>query len=230
MSYKPVLKLDWCTHEAAKHAVLNWHYSQAMPSGKLAKIGVWEDGRFIGVVIYGSGATANIGKPYGLQQTEICELVRVALREHQAPVSRILAISLKLLRQQFKGLRLVVSYSDLNQHHHGGIYQANGWLYTGRAQDTGGSLILKGKKVHGQTVGSVYGTRSIEWLRKHVDPNCCLAPTAGKHRYLMPLDETMRQKVSHLAKPYPKRVTSIDGDAMPPSIESGSIPTVTLQS
>ena len=44
---KPVLKLDWCSHEAATFAVMHWHYSKAMPKSKLAKVGVWEDGKFI---------------------------------------------------------------------------------------------------------------------------------------------------------------------------------------
>ena len=39
------LRLDFCTHEAAKHAVLRWHYSRAMPSAKLVRIGVWEGGQ-----------------------------------------------------------------------------------------------------------------------------------------------------------------------------------------
>jgi hypothetical protein len=75
---KPVLKIDWATHAAAKHAVENWHYSESMPAGKLIKVGAWENGRFVGVVIFGRGANNNIGKPYGLDQMAACELVRIA--------------------------------------------------------------------------------------------------------------------------------------------------------
>lgn len=62
---KPTLKLDWCSHEAAKYAVEHWHYSKCMPKSKLAKVGVWEDDRFIGVVMFGVGATKDIVAPYG---------------------------------------------------------------------------------------------------------------------------------------------------------------------
>ena len=48
MSDKVDLRLDWCSYEAAKYAVEHWHYSKRMPKSKLAKIGVWEDGEFIG--------------------------------------------------------------------------------------------------------------------------------------------------------------------------------------
>jgi len=45
------LHLDWCSHDAARHAVMRWHYSRQMPSCKLVKVGVWEDGRFVGAII-----------------------------------------------------------------------------------------------------------------------------------------------------------------------------------
>lgn len=76
------LKLDWCDYKSAKWAVEHWHYSQNMPKGKLVHIGVWEDGVFKGVVLFGRGANNNMLKPYGLTQYEGCELVRIALREH----------------------------------------------------------------------------------------------------------------------------------------------------
>ena len=53
---KPVLKLDWCSHEAARWAVEHWHYSKSMPTPPVVKIGVWEDERFIGVVLFSRGA------------------------------------------------------------------------------------------------------------------------------------------------------------------------------
>ena len=73
------LHLDWASHESCKYAVEHWHYSRSLPVGKLVKIGVWEDKKFIGCVIFARGANMNIGKPYGLDQTECVELARVAL-------------------------------------------------------------------------------------------------------------------------------------------------------
>ncbi len=42
------LHLDFCSHEAAKYAVMRWHYSRRMPKSKLVRIGVWEDEKFVG--------------------------------------------------------------------------------------------------------------------------------------------------------------------------------------
>ncbi|WP_239873981.1 hypothetical protein [Yersinia enterocolitica] len=76
------LTVDWATHQAASFACLNWHYAKAVPVGKLVKVGAWEDGKFIGVVIFSRGANNHIGQPYSLQQDQVCELTRVALRQH----------------------------------------------------------------------------------------------------------------------------------------------------
>lgn len=200
----PVLKLDWVSHDAAAYACKNWHYSRALPTGKLVKVGVWEDSQFVGVVIFSRGANRNIGKPYSLQQTEVCELTRVALRGHVTPVSRILAIALKMLRRFAVGVRLVVSYADTAHGHHGGIYQASGWLYTGTTVQP--AVWVLGRLQHKKTLNSRYGRNghSAAWLRAHVDPRA--ENIAGrKHRYLMPLDASLRAQLAQLVKPYPKR-------------------------
>ncbi len=88
------LRLDWVARPAAEYACRHWHYSRSVPAGRLNILGVWEAGQFKGVVIFSKGATPKIGSPYGLTQTEVCELTRVALRDHDAPVSRIIAVAL----------------------------------------------------------------------------------------------------------------------------------------
>ena len=200
-SSKPELKLDWASHAAAKHACETWHYSRRLPSGKLVKIGVWEDGKFIGVVLFGLGATPNLSKAYGISMTECCELTRVALRTHATPVSRIVAIAIKKLVAFCPGVRLIVSFADTAQGHHGGIYQAGNWIYSGSVRlDT---WVIKGKKMHPRSVVAKYGTQADATI-KGIDPNAHKI-WGNKHRYLMPLDDEMRAKIAPLAQPYPKR-------------------------
>jgi len=73
------LLVDFCTFEAAKYAVSKWHYLGKMPIAKCVKLGVWEDGSFIGAIVFGYSAGANIHKSYDLGFFEITELTRVAL-------------------------------------------------------------------------------------------------------------------------------------------------------
>lgn len=211
------LKLDWATHEAAKFAVEHWHYSQCLPAGKSVKVGVWEDGKFIGVVIFSRGATNHIGSPYGLEQTEVCELTRIALRQHQTPVSRIMSIAIKFLHRQSPGMRLVVSYADPLQGHHGGVYQANGWIYTGATKAQQG-VIVNGKEMHKRSANAKFGT--IKGLQK--------SEMKWKHKYLMPLDKPMREQVEKLRQPYPKRVGSADSGTAIPVARDGANPIPTL--
>lgn len=200
------LTVDWATHKAAAHACLNWHYAKAVPVGKLVKVGAWEDGRFIGVVIFSRGANNHIGQPYGLQQDQVCELTRVALRDHVSPVSQILAKAIKFLATVCPGLRLIVSYADKDQNHHGGIYQATNWIYEGLfGVGTLGAFIVKGKKVHPRSVAAKGVKQSIEAVRQQLDPNAQEFKTSGKHKYLMPLDKKMKKALLPRHKPYPKR-------------------------
>ena len=227
MSSRPELKLAWCSHKAAKHAVEHWHYSRCMPKSKLVKIGVWEDGVFIGAVIYGSGATPNLGKPYNLRQTECSELVRVALKSHETPVSKILSVSLKLVRKANPGLKLIVSFADVQQGHHGGIYQANGWVYNGQTAPAT-FYCIKGKITHPRSIGLAGKVQNLKGA-KELDANATAVRLPGKHRYLMPLNNEMRKQIEPLRKPYPKRVTSDTSDT--PSIhegKGGAAPTVAL--
>ena len=219
MSSKPVLRIDWATHEAAKYACLNWHYSKSFPAGKMVKVGAWEDGNFIGVVLFSYGANPNISKPYGLVQTECCELVRLALKHHQTPVSKILSFALKRLQQQCPGIRLVVSYADTGQGHHGGIYQATNWIYEGYFGGES-SVVVNGRLMHRRQAYSLYGTTR--------PANSVNVPAAGKHKYLMPLDDAMRAKIAPLAKPYPKSTRVKKQDSESPSELGGAVPTDAL--
>ena len=53
------LVVDFCDYKAAKYAVEHWHYSKRMPKSKLNHIGVWENDCYIGVVLFGVGATSD---------------------------------------------------------------------------------------------------------------------------------------------------------------------------
>lgn len=221
---KSDLRIDWATHAAAKYACENWHYSGCIPKSKLVKIGAWEHDKFIGVVLFGYGATAELGTPYGLQMNQCCELVRIALTRHIVPVSRIMRLSLAFLVQTNPGIRLIVSFADSTQGHHGGIYQATNWLYAGKTASCVFYRDPKGKLWHPRRASKTPNPQkqlvTKEWTEERQD---------GKHRYLMPLDDEMRKQIEPLRKPYPKRVRSVDSDTATVQVaESGATPTRTL--
>ena len=226
MPSRPDLRLDWCSHEAAKYAVVHWHYSRRMPTFKQIYIGVWEDGSFIGAVIFGRSSTPYLGDMFSLDTTQCVELTRIALRKHRSPVSKIGAISVNMIREQSNGLRLIVSYADPLVGHHGGIYQAMNWVYIGKSG--------KNKQYHWKGKW-----RNDSNIRREFQRDPSLKPTLKtriappKYKYIYPLDDAMRQQIEPLRQPYPKRETSagsVDSDTTgyQPD-EGGATPTPALQ-
>lgn len=208
---KSDLKIDWCSYKAAEWATKHWHYSHCMPVGKTVKVGVWENDKYIGCVIFSRGANNNIGKMFNLKQDQVCELTRVALRSHDHFVSEILAKAIQFLKQNSPKMKIIVSYADSEQGHKGGIYQATNWLYLGK---TKGSIefILHGERTHSKTINSKYGrgSQNLDWLRKHVDAKAEKYETQGKHKYIFPLNKKARKKLLPYIKDYPN--ASDDGD------------------
>ena len=183
--------------EAAEYAAKNWHYSKCLPVGKLVKYGVWENEKFIGVVVYSRGASPYLGSALELDQTEVCELTRVALTTHEAPVSQIVAITLTQLKKDSPALRAVVSFADPKEGHVGGIYKAGNWLFTGVSNSVV-EYFIEGRWMH---------TRNAYHHPKR--PSAPKRESPGKFRYIYPLDRRMRKQVSVLALPYPNAVEGL---------------------
>jgi hypothetical protein len=203
------LHLGFCDARAARYACEHWHYSKILPYGRLVKVGVWEDGEFLGAVIFGRGASPHLGKKLGLKQTELCELVRVALREHQAPVTRIVSIALRLLRSSNPGMRAVVSFADPKEGHVGGIYQGGNWIHTG-SSGTVDEYFVGGRWRHKKSVWydlrGRYNGKNLPYVEGAPEIPCRVAP--GKYRYLYALDPALRATIEAQRLPYPKKRAS----------------------
>lgn len=224
-SSRPDFRLDWCSARAARYACVNWHYSGTLPTSKINPVGVWEQGKFTGAVVFGLGASPGLGKPYGVELFEVCELVRVALSGHSAPVSAIVARAVKMCAGRNPGLRLFVSFADPYHGHNGTIYQAMNWVYAGT---TGPSSVYRLQD------GTIYDVRRFNGhgfnAPKPIPRGAVRVRVPGKHRYLYPLDPAMRAQIAPLAKPYPKRAcepTSVGSGDQP--AQDGATPIRTLQ-
>lgn len=180
-----------CSHDAARYAVENFHYSRTLPKSKLVKFGVWEAGGFIGAVVFSRGASPFLGAALELDQTEVCELTRVALKPHASPVSQVVAQAVRLFKAQNPGLRAIVSFADPKEGHVGGIYQAGNWTYTGQSNPVT-EYFIDGRWRH---------TKGVYHHRDRVSAEQRRCP--GKFRYVYPLDRAMRRQVAALALPYP---------------------------
>lgn len=246
------LTLAYATHDQARRAMA-WHYSHCLPTGKLVIVGAWEGEReelrvdwsgeegiaviperFVGVVVFSRGASPWLGKRWNLDHTELCELTRVALRDHRAPTSSIVAGGLRMLRESNPGLRLVVSFADPHEGHHGGLYQATNWIYTGQSGRTI-ECFVDGRWQHVR--GSYHKLRDSGLLEEFRAARSAMwdgAPagiyataqaaglmriTEGKYRYVYPLDRGARRLAERFREPYPKPDTTTAPSPEPPTSE-----------
>lgn len=228
----PDLKLAYCDWNTAKEGVRRWYYRNEMPMGKYVTVGVWEDDRFCGVIMFGMGASDALGTRWGLKTREVCEMTRMALGPHETPTSRVLAIALRLLRKACPGLKAVVSFSDPGAGHVGTIYQAQGWIYCGTTASD---------KQYRDAAGEVHHSRSVDrsgfklrYGKKTPCPrpqDCKMIRLEGKHRYVLPLTPEIRSAIVTTEVVKPKRAGSKENVATDhQSEEGGVIPTPALHS
>lgn len=200
-----MIELRNATPKAVRYACLHFHYAKAVPSAQYS-YNVYQDGEWCGVVIFGGGATPNIGKPFNLLQGEIVELVRVALNGKQNTTSECVAMALRKLHRDAPQIKMVVSFADVDQNHVGTIYQATNWIYLGRTNiGERGAFIIHGKKIHPRTIGTAGGVQSVNWIREHMDPDAVEFITKGKEKYIYCFDKKLRKEWQAKALPYPKK-------------------------
>jgi hypothetical protein len=193
------LKFDnTISRDYVKNACQNWHYSKKAPPYFFA-VGFYENDVYIGCITFSHGANCNMLKPYGMSQSQGCELTRCAFKSHDSPMSKIMAIAIKELKEKYYKLRLIVSYADPEQGHYGTIYQAANWIYTGM---TSGDYyyIINGEKRHRRQVG--YGP-SKTWKPEQATAKIAYC---GRHRYLFPINPKTRKHILRLAKAYPNEL------------------------
>lgn len=201
---KAKLLIAPCEHKASKFAVLNWHYSAKMPVGKLTLFGAWEDDKFVGSLVFGRGATSQIGAPFDLKQSEICELVRVAFKRHKIEITRCVSVALKMLKKRTPSMRLVVSYADPLHGHDGGIYRGGNWIYLG--QTAGAVQYFNGVRwMHARELTSGSWAKK-RWTKEQIKA-MPKRELPGKHKYAMPLDAAMRVVVERMRVDFPPEFT-----------------------
>lgn len=195
------LKVDFCTRKAALYAVERYHYSKCLPVADMVTIGVWENDKFSGCVIYARGSNPQLSKPYKLKSNEVVELTRVALSKHKSTVTKIISLSLNLLKNINPGLKLIVSFADTRQGHIGKIYQAGNWIYTGLTKGTP-EYFYKGKWIHQRQKGCLK-------LKKEIIDKLKKRSGSTKLRYIMPLNKKIRRKVIKMSVPYIKELPQL---------------------
>ena len=146
------------SYEQTKPFILQIHYAKRMPSISYS-FGLYLKSELVGIVTYGSPPSSSICESIAGVENKfnVLELNRLALKyNNKNEASLLVAQSFKLLPKP----RIIISFSDTNKGHHGYIYQACNFMYTGKSKETYQFLDENGKEFHHRRIG-----HEIERLR-----------------------------------------------------------------
>ena len=100
------------------------------------RLGIFLNGRMIGIIAYGAPTFAGLARQLGLESREVVELRRLFIEE--VPVHNIESQVISMGNEELKNLKpdvkAVVTYADPSAGHLGTIYQATNAIYAGKSK------------------------------------------------------------------------------------------------
>ena len=188
------------------------HYARRLCPISYA-FGVYRDKMLIGVVTYGTPASAPLrgGVCGGEWADKVLELNRLCCENAPNVASVLVGRSLRALPKP----SIVVSYADTQQGHVGYIYQATNFIYTGLSAKRTDWKVRGREHLHGATIAdeSRGQENRAEWMRAKYGNDFYLEDRPRKHRYVFLCGSrrecsAMRLALRYPAQPYPKGESS----------------------
>lgn len=201
------LAMTGATAEEVWPLVRDFHYSRRN-AGLIRHAFAWrkrgglfgETGEPVAAVTYSQPVNRN----FPPDSVELSRLVRAD--GFDRPLSQFVSWTLRWLRANTE-TPFALSYADTTQSHHGGIYQAAGFVYVGETPSNHiGFNAPDGSFIHGRNCNTRFGTRSIEKIAK-IRPSWVPVFGMPKHLYIFPLRQrwaTISRQRQWEQKPYPK--------------------------
>lgn len=208
MSIKDDYQVRSIPPEQTHEWLLKKHYAKRVPA-IIHSFGLYDNSLMLhGVCTYGTPARM-LNDGYGIfggqYKVTVYELNRLVVNEGLP--KNILSF---FVSQTFKLLPLpvcLVSYADSNAGHHGYIYQATNWIFTGRTSIECTYFNKRTNEImHPRTVVSTFGTRKADKLPDFIEIG---KESGGKYRYVQFLGQKqeiqkMKSSMVYKIQDYPK--------------------------
>jgi hypothetical protein len=172
--------------------LLKKHYAKRIPSISYA-FGLYYNNILSGVLTIGKPASPSLcdgicGKEYS---TYVYELNRLCVNDglEKNVLSYFVSKSIKMIDENM----IIVSYADTKMNHHGYIYQATNWIYTGSTKER-------------TDIGSEDNSHSRHY-DKSIDKTINRKFRSSKHRYVYfigKLKKTFKNNLNYQIETYPK--------------------------
>ena len=190
---------DWLKHK---------HYARRIPPIEFA-FGLFDKNNVLnGVITYGTPVSSTLREILD-NQFKIYELNRLCVNDGlpKNTLSFFVAQSFKILPKPI----CLVSYADSSQNHHGYIYQATNWIYTGLSIPFKEWKIKGLEFMHHTTVHDLSRGQEnrLKWLKNKFGENLIEVERPRKHRYFYFLGskqdiKKMKELFPYKSEPYPK--------------------------
>jgi hypothetical protein len=190
---------DWLLHK---------HYAKRIPPIEFA-FGLYDTNNIlIGIVTYGT-PVSNVLRNLWNNKYKLYELNRLVINEgnEKNRLSFLVSQSLKMLPKP----SVIVSYADTSKNHHGYIYQATNWIYSGLSASFKDYYVKGLEHLHGATIFDMSRGQEnrVEWLRNKFGDKLIQIDRPRKHRYFYFIGNKNQKKdmlkmLPYEIEPYPK--------------------------
>jgi hypothetical protein len=206
-----------------KEWLLHKHYAKRIPPIEYA-FGLFDDRLIIqGIVTYGTPVSSTLRNLWG-GKYKLMELNRLVINEglEKNTLSFLVGQSLKKLPTPM----VIASYADTSQNHHGYIYQATNWIYTGLSAKFKEWKVKGMENMHHATIHDLSRGQDnrLQWLKDKFGDNLIEIERPRKHRYFMFVGnktecKKMKQMLPYEILPYPKGENKRYDSSYTPSVQ-----------
>lgn len=214
-SIESYLCKEWC---------LKKHYAKRLPPIEFA-FGLFNlDNILVGIVTYGTPVSSTLRELWN-NEYKLMELNRLVINEglEKNVLSYLVSQSLNRLPKPL----VVVSYADTSQNHHGYIYQATNWIYTGLSVPFKDYYIKGMEHLHNGTIMDMSRGQEnrVQWLREKFGDDLIMIDRPRKHRYFKFLGnkydlKKIKELMPYESLPYPKGDNKRYDASYQPSIQT----------
>jgi hypothetical protein len=208
MSIKEKYTIKSINSSVCKEWCLKKHYAKRIPPIEYS-FGLFNSENILqGVVTFGTPVSSPLRNLWN-NEYKLMELNRLIINEglEKNILSFFVSNSLKFMPQPL----VIVSYADTSHNHHGYIYQATNFIYTGLSAKFN-DYYIKGKEhLHNGTIMDMSRGQEnrVQWLRDKFGDDLITIERPRKHRYFMFLGNKkdrakMLQMLPYKIEPYPK--------------------------
>jgi hypothetical protein len=190
-----------------KEWLLYKHYAKRIPPIEYS-FGLYNDAILCGVVTFGTPVSSTLRDLWD-GEYKLMELNRLVINDgvEKNVLSYFVSNSLQLLPKPL----VLVSYADTSQGHHGYIYQATNWIYTGLSIPFKDYYVRGMEHLHNGTIMDMSRGQEnrVQWLKEKFGDDLIMIERPRKHRYFYFLGNKKEKKrmasmMPYKSEPYPK--------------------------